>query len=102
MVIFCFQILSELGRNATTNEVESITGMVAVTPDGGVVFRGDAQVPFDSAITDETITEVLASHTRSNGLLTDGQSTLNLESPGTTITMSSLSNFLLASCIVLV
>ncbi|XP_038051060.1 protein eyes shut homolog isoform X2 [Patiria miniata] len=70
-------IASVLGENATTSDVESVSGAISIGPDG-VVFTGDVFVPVDSPVTAETIMEVLSNQAAA-GPLTDGQSTLDVD-----------------------
>ncbi|XP_038052310.1 neurogenic locus notch homolog protein 2-like [Patiria miniata] len=70
-------IASVLGENATTSDVESVSGAISIGPDG-VVFTGDVFVPVDSPVTAETIMEVLSNQAAA-APLTDGQSTLDVD-----------------------
>ncbi|XP_038047497.1 mucin-17-like [Patiria miniata] len=69
-------IARELGENATTSDVESVSGSISIGPDG-VVFTGDVFVPVDSPVTAETIMQILSNRADA-GPLTDGQSTLDV------------------------
>ena len=78
MLLAVSQIQSTLKLDATTSDVESVSGMVSSTSDE-VIYTGDVRFPSNSDVVAQSISEALTT-AAAEGRLTDGETQLTLGS----------------------